>query len=79
MLSLPLNYTYTYQCYAPLPQVRGKVGFAFLKITIPHQLGKYWLYNPPHTPNISPSNKTEGLWELYDRPYLSWFLVISLY
>ena len=32
------------------PRYGLRWGFAFLKITIPHQLGKYWRYKPPHTP-----------------------------
>jgi len=36
----------------------GRWGFAFLKITIPHLLGKHRWYNPPHNPGVSPSSKT---------------------
>jgi len=36
------------------PRYGLRWGFAFLKITIPHQLGKYWRYKPPHTPTNLP-------------------------
>jgi len=39
------------------PRYGLRCGFAFLKITIPHQLGKYWRYKPPLTPTNLPVAK----------------------
>ena len=48
-------------------------GFAFLKITIPHQLGKYWRCKPPLTPTYLPVAKPGVSGDLHDHPYVSWF------
>ena len=59
-----VSYAWPYAPINVMPHYRpgtgwggGRWGFAFLKITIPHQLGKYWRYNPPHTLTYLPAVK----------------------
>jgi len=41
----------------------GRWGFASLKITIPHLLGKHWWYNPLHSPTCLPVTKPGTVWD----------------